>query len=376
MINQQKSTLVVIPSDPIVEYEKAGYDWLERYYNPKGMFDKVIALSPMEEGVREAYGMTIVGVKKGEFKKKLKKIKPDIVRAYGGYWPSDLACCNRLFNVPIIVSVHDPNPDNIHISVKKADIVICMSNLIAQKNLRLGIDSSKIRIMPNRIDRTIFYPIENTKQVHCIKTRFSKGKYILHIGRKSREKNLEVIIYALNMLPNDYHCVFVGLGNSGPYRKLAISQGVQDRCIWIDSIKNSELPLWFSWCDCMCTPSLWEGFGIVFIEAAACGAAIVTSDIAPMNEYLSHDVSAYLVKDFKNPMAIAQAIRKVCEDLTYRNEICKGALEASKPFDRELVDQQEMEIYQEAMTKSKRTSFSSRMSILMLKSKNPKRLTV
>ena len=64
------------------------------------------------------------------------------------------------------------------------------------------------------------------------------------------------------------------------------------RCFWIESVKNSELPVWYSWCDCFCVPSRWEGFGLVFIEAAACGSAIVTSDIAPMTEYFTNDKSA------------------------------------------------------------------------------------
>ena len=45
----------------------------------------------------------------------------------------------------------------------------------------------------------------------------------------------------------------------------------------------------------MCVPSRGEGFGIVFIEAAACGSVIVTSDIAPMNEFLTNGVNAIFV---------------------------------------------------------------------------------
>jgi hypothetical protein len=99
----------------------------------------------------------------------------------------------------------------------------------------------------------------------------------------------------------------------------------------------------------MCTPSRWEGFGIVFIEAAACGAAIVTSDIAPMNEFLTNDVSACLVQRFEDPQVLARAIRRVCEDQPYRNAICAGAVKASEPFDRRVIDTLETAFYDEAM---------------------------
>jgi glycosyltransferase involved in cell wall biosynthesis len=99
----------------------------------------------------------------------------------------------------------------------------------------------------------------------------------------------------------------------------------------------------------MCTPSRWEGFGIIFIEAAACGAPIVTSDIAPMNEYLKDGQSACLVRDYGNPEALAAAIRRVCEDTVYRGKISAGAQIAAKPFARARVDEAEVAFYREAM---------------------------
>jgi 2-polyprenyl-3-methyl-5-hydroxy-6-metoxy-1,4-benzoquinol methylase len=169
------------------------------------------------------------------------------------------------------------------------------------------------------------------------------------VGRKSEEKNLETLIRALPLLPEVYRCIFIGQGDTQPYRALAQALNVEDRCFWIDAIKNSQLPLWYSWCDCMCTPSLREGFGVVFIEAAACGAPIVTSDIEPMNKYLTHDVSACLIKEYQDPTALSAAIQRVCEDDIYRKSISEGAVQAAQPFDRNVVDAQEAAIYHEAM---------------------------
>ena len=59
--------LVVIPTKPISAYERAGYDWLERYFNPMGFFDEVFALSPLEEEDRKAHGMTIRRVPEEKF---------------------------------------------------------------------------------------------------------------------------------------------------------------------------------------------------------------------------------------------------------------------------------------------------------------------
>lgn len=349
ILNDSTARLVVVPCDPIAVYEQAGYDWLERYFNPTGMFREVFALNPSERSERKAFGMTIRGVPARDFTRALREIKPDVVRAYGGFWPSDLVCRNRINGVPVVVSVHDTLKDNVHPSLRYADLVICMSRAVEKQVLAVGTDPSRIRILPNRVDTKIFHPITDQAALQSVGTRFPAGKHILHVGRKHHQKNLDTLIRALQFLPAEYSCIFLGMGDLATYISLAEQLGMDKRCFWIDSIKNSELPLWYSWCDCMCTPSRWEGFGIVFIEAAACGSAIVTSDIAPMNEYLINNMSGCLVKDYENPQALATAIRRVCEDPLYHHTLSAGAIKAAQPFERHSVDAAEAAIYREAM---------------------------
>lgn len=345
------SRLVVIPGDPIVSYEAAGYgSWLEAYYNPQAMFREVLALSVMEKGTRKAHGMTILGVKKQEFGSVLRDLNPTAVRAYGAHWPADLACRHKMPSVPVVVSVHDTNPNVIHRSVRYADLVICLSHAVKKQILALGVEPRRIRILPNRIDTNVFRPIRNQKSFEKIATQFPPGKHILHVGRKSEEKNLDTLIRSLRFLPGDYLAVFVGRGNPNAYLKLANDVGVSARCFWVEAVKNSELPLWYSWSDCMCVLSRWEGFGIVFIEAAACGAAVVTSDIAPMNEYLTHNLNACMVKDYEDPKAVASAIRKVCEQPEYRRRLGVEAVAMARQFDQRIVDAAESAIYRELLS--------------------------
>jgi len=141
----------------------------------------------------------------------------------------------------------------------------------------------------------------------------------------------------------------MGRGDVTPYAQLAEQVGVRSRCFWVDSVKNSDLPAWYSWCDCFCMPSRTEGFAIVCLEAAACGAAIVTSDIGPMNEYLTHNVSACLVPDYEDPQTLADTIQRVCEDVSYRESLSAGAIQAAIPFEQSVVDRAEAAIYREAI---------------------------
>jgi glycosyltransferase involved in cell wall biosynthesis len=342
-------TLVVIPNDPIHLYEEAGYEGLADYFNPGGMFDEVIALSPRERGTRRAHGMTIRGVDARHFKSALAEIRPNVVRAYAGDWPADLACRARLPGVPIVVSVHDLSRARMHDSLRGADMVICTSEAVAERVRDAGVAPNRIRLLPNRVDTRVFRPDVDRAAVAAIAQRFAPGRYLLHIGRKVEEKNLDTVIRALAWLPPEYSCVFVGRGDSAPYVRLADTLGVGARCTWIDAIRNSELPAWYAWCDAFCVPSRSEGFGTVFIEAAACGAAIVTSNLAPMNRYLAHGESAHLVDAFADPEAIALAVREVCENSEYRARITRGAVTAAGAFDKRLVDAAEVRLYREAL---------------------------
>jgi glycosyltransferase involved in cell wall biosynthesis len=340
--------LVVVPSDPLAAYEKAGYgSWLERYYNPAGFFGEVFLLSPLESGEREAHGMTVRGVPERDFREALRDVRPNLVRAYGGYWASDLAVSARIPGVPVVVSVHDRRPEMIHDSVLLADAVLCVAHVVERRVLDLGADPRKVRILPNRVDTRRFAPADSLAPSGAPPIR--AGRRILHVGRKSEEKNLDTVIRALARMPQDYGCVFVGRGDPSPYRDLARDQAVEDRCFWVESVPSDDLPAWYRWCDCMCVPSRFEGFGIVFLEAAACGAAIVTADRAPMNEYLVADVSAALVDHHEDPEAVAAAIRRCCEDADYGRRLHSGAVDAARPFDVEIVDELEADLYRDVL---------------------------
>ena len=345
-----KPRLVVVPSDPISAYERAGYDWLQRYYNPSGYFGEVIALSPREEKNRQAHGMTIRRVSERCFQSALREIAPDVVRAYGGYWPADLVVRNRLPHLPIVISVHDRLAQRIHRSVALADAVLCMSQAVRQEVMRKGVDPEKSMILPNRVDLNRFQLDRGTLECQEIRAAYP-GKLILHVGRKHEEKNLDTLIRSLRYLPLEYRCVFIGTGDVQSYAALAKAEGVADRCDWLDHVQNRELPYWYSACDCFCVPSRWEGFGIVFIEAAACGAPIVTSRIPPMTEYLRHGESAFLVAEYEDPKCIAKAIHQTVDDAAFSARIRTGARLAAAPFELSQVDALEVKIYQEVMSR-------------------------
>lgn len=339
--------LVVFPSDPISAYLEVGlsYDYLEDYYNPKGYFDEVYLLGIWKE--KHKWGrITYICSEISCMKNIIEEIKPVVIRAYGAYISSDIAQVSKKKGIPIIVSVHDTNPDLIYDSLGYADYIICMTEAVRKAvEDRIVFDAKRIWVMPNRINENIMKKCFDEKLFARLDSQFQHKKHILHVGRKVEQKNLDTVIKAMQYLDNDVSAIFVGGGADGKYRTLAKECGVIDQCYFVESVKNEELAYWYSWCDCFCTPSRWEGFGFVFIEAAACETPIITSNIEPMNEFLTDGLNAVLVDDYENPKIIAEAIRKVLNGGSNIDQMCKEARNVGLRFSKDKVDRQEVNIY-------------------------------
>jgi len=336
--------LVIIPSDSISSYINAGIDWLEEYYNPNLMFDKIFILSPFDkEKINITKNIEVIPIKNNiDYLKKIKKIKPNIIRAYGGKISADIACYNKIPNVPVIVSLHDSRYSWISKSIKNADLILCMSNIIKNKVIKKISTKNKIIILPNRVNTQIFK--KNMKDIK------KYGKYILCIGRRSKEKNIETIIKSLKYIQKDINLLQIGKGSKDKYQKIAKKINVNERCIWLNNISNKELPRYYSNSICLCNPSLNEGFGIIFIEAAACEAKIVTSNISPMNEYLTNKKNALLINNYKSPKEIAKQINDILNN-KYKN-IGKNARKISLKFDKKTISNKEEKIYQDILRKN------------------------
>lgn len=338
--------MVVVPLGQIQDYLNAGrtYEYFESYFNPGGYFDEIYCLTPYTENVKIGK-VQYINVWPEDFARVINEIQPDIIRAYAGFSCCDWVAANCIKDIPLVISVHDTNPNLINQSLKYADYIICMSEAVADavKNIVIGIEENKLHIMPNRVDITKFY--KRNGGFEELDKRYGKGKHILHVGRKSYQKNLETLIKAMQYLPLEYKAVFVGAGNADVYIRLAEECGVLDRCFLIGAVNKDELPLYYSWCDCMCTPSRYEGFGNVFIEAAACESLIIASNIAPMNEYLTDKVDSILVDDYENPKVLAEYIEKACNENEDVLKIRRNARLVGMKFEKEVIDEQEALLY-------------------------------
>ena len=363
MRNSLIKRIAVIPNDPIASYLAAGFGekWLKEYFNPMQFFDEVYALSPYEKDNSNLLGMQAIHTSITELHKRLKELKIDLVRAYGGFFPCEMACRNKVNGIPVIVSVHDTNPARLCDWIDKTDVVWCMSQAVKKLVLTKYKKEDRVWLLPNRVNFNVMRPYL-AEEVKDLNSRYPFKYKILHVGRKTKQKNLDNLIKALKILGPEYCLLAVGKGDFAEYEKIVKEQGVSKNCFLIEAIKNEDLPRYFSWADCMCMPSRWEGFSIVIIEALAAGAVLVASDIPEIAEAIQDRRNGVLIKNYENPQAIAEMIRLACTDQGLRQTIKDSARKSVERFEQSKVDALEVEYYKKVIALNAQGEF--RMPLL------------
>ena len=167
---------------------------------------------------------------------------------------------------------------------RKADKVIANSEFTRDELLKLGVMAERICLVHPGVDIDTFRSgLETIKQRELIKLQ-AEQNLILSVGRLSRRKGFDQVIKSLPSLIDkgfDVHYAIVGLGEDLSYLKsLAESCGVTDRVHLLGHVEAADLPHWYNACDIFAMPNReingdTEGFGLVFLEAAACGKTVL-----------------------------------------------------------------------------------------------------
>ncbi|WP_445627981.1 glycosyltransferase family 4 protein [Nostoc sp. DSM 114167] len=171
-------------------------------------------------------------------------------------------------------------------ALQKADKIISVSNYTRQRLLQdPNIDSDKIVILPNTFDASKF-PI-NSKPTYLLKRYNLTDEQpiiltVTRLGSMAKYKGYDQILYALvkvrSHLPN-VHFILAGKGDDIPRIKTLVTNLNLQDCVTIAGfVPEQELCDHYNLCDVFALPSKGEGFGIVFLEALACGKPVLAGN--------------------------------------------------------------------------------------------------
>jgi len=200
-------------------------------------------------------------------------------------------------------------------TAKKAKRIIASTASYAKTSKLLW--NRKVDIVPMAVDTKVFKPVDPSQLRDELVDRgiIKKGdKVVLFVGRLVQHKGLEEIIACANYV----NAKFLICG-SGPLKdrleKDIESQGLKDKVKLLGSIEDELLPYYYSLCDLFVLPShsRLEAFGIVLLEAMACGKPIIASDIPGSREIVVEGHNGLLAEPL-NAMDLAEKINEILQN--------------------------------------------------------------
>lgn len=172
--------------------------------------------------------------------------------------------------------------------------------------------------------------------------------YFFYVGRHDPYKNLMRIIRAFAALPNrqDYDLLIAGSPDpryTPLLKQAAIELGIFEQVKFLDYVAYDQLPVLLHQSIALVYPSLWEGFGFPVLEAMACGAPVITSNLSSLPEVAG---DAAILIDPYNEQALTQAMAQVATDDQMRKDLRSAGLKRSSQFSWAKTGQQTAEVLQ------------------------------
>ena len=207
---------------------------------------------------------------------------------------------------------------------QQADLLIASTPDEGQELINsYGADPDRVAIVPPGVDLATFRPLDRSEA--RAKIGYGPGPLLLFVGRLERLKGVEIAIRALALLEGRKHpnLRLLVLGEDAHrdseesekdrLKAIATSLGVRDRVDFGGSVAHHELPYFYSAADVCVMPSYNESFGLVALEAQACGCPVVASGVPGLRSVVRDDVSGYLI-DGNDPAAYAERIGRLLSD--------------------------------------------------------------
>lgn len=247
----------------------------------------------------------------------------------------DLVICGHLHLLPaawlisqtrgarLVLVVHgieawSPSPSYLaNRLARRVDQVVSVSRISAERfTAWSGVPTSKVFILHNCVDLTKFKP-QAPNPILLARYALQSSKVIMTVGRlESRERYkgfdeiIDVMPELLNRIPALKYLIVGDGADRTRLENKARERGVSNAVIFTGRISESEKVDHYNIADAYVMPSSGEGFGIVLIEAAACGVPIIGSAVDGSREALLQGRLGVLV-DPAQPRDLIKAITTV-----------------------------------------------------------------
>jgi glycosyltransferase involved in cell wall biosynthesis len=234
-------------------------------------------------------------------------------------------------------------------AVRSTDAVIAVSQATKRDIIRLvGCPEHKIRVIYEAAS-PFFRSIRSPELRERVRQRFGiESPFILCQGTIEPRKNIPMLLRALRQLLDDYH----------PQVKLVLSgakgwlfddvfdvvQELQlvDDVIFTGRVSNEELLWLYNAAELLVAPSIYEGFGLIPLEAMACGTPVVVSNVSSLPEVVS---DAGLLVDPNSVEELVVAMWRLLTDSELISSLREKGIRRAAHFSWEKAARETLDLY-------------------------------
>ncbi|HEX3564469.1 MAG TPA: glycosyltransferase [Acidimicrobiales bacterium] len=281
---------------------------------------------------------------------------PAFDAVHANYWLSGLSghVIKHELNVPLVSTFHtldrvkaEASPEEVEADASgrraeaEASIIQCSDTVLASCSVEAeqivelyGADPSRIRIVAPGVDHAFFGPGYRPQARRALGFA-PEGPLLLFVGRIQPLKGADVAVRTLAALSTDYpdaRLVVVG-GPSGPHGQVEVDRlvglmselGLDGRVDFVPPRPHELLSTYYRAADVCLVPSRSESFGLVALEAAACGTPVIASDVGGLRTLVDHGRTGFLVED-PSPEWFAAWTRQILAEPLLAERLGTGAV--------------------------------------------------
>jgi len=283
------------------------------------------------------------------------KLRPK--RLYLTHWTYVIPAlpASKLLEIPYYFAAHgtevvQPMKSRFHkallnISVENATKIICLGSYQKHNLIKGGFPSSKLFVVNVGVDLDAYSPDIDPSEV-IEKYGLKNKKVILTVGRLVKRKGHDMVIKSLpSVLKNIPNALYMIVGE-GPelenLKSLVKELDLEENVMFVGYVSGKFLPKCYNACDVFIMASREvngdiEGFGIVYLEANACGKPVIAGRSGGTRSAVQHGVNGLLVdplsiEDIAEKMALLLTDKKLTENMGRR-----GRMLAEKKFNYSFV---------------------------------------
>ncbi len=249
--------------------------------------------------------------------------------------------------------------------LKEADRVVAATPAeLAQLQWLYQANTDRIVVIPPGVDLSRFYPIPDDEAKEFIGIP-ADHRMVLFVGRIEPLKGLDVLIEAIGRFCQHSHieqrkldlAIIGGEPEVSPehmteemarLKDLREKYGVKDMVTFLGKRAQDTLPYYYSAAETVVVPSHYESFGMVALEAMACGTPVVASQVGGLAFLVKDGVTGYTVP-VGDPEALCCRLRSLMSDPELRARMGQQAAEFAREYSWDKIAAQIVEIYKDVL---------------------------